>query len=204
MAERAPERIALAGGGWLELYRQWLAPEEAERSYARLLAELPWASRTLRIAGREVQEPRLTAWVGDPEARYTYSGLSLEPLPWSPLLADLRGRVEATAGRPFNSLLANLYRDGRDSMGLHADKERELGPNPEIASLSLGAERRFVMVYAKKDRAPPKVELWLGGGTLLLMRGPTQHHWKHGLPKQATAVGPRLNLTFRLIVPAGR
>lgn len=193
------ETIALAAGGELLFVPGWIEPGEAERMFAGLRDETPWSSRTLRVAGREVREPRLTAWYGDPEARYTYSGLTLDPIPWTPLLASLRVRVEEAAGARFNSVLVNLYRDGNDSMGFHADKEPELGKSPIIASLSFGPARRFLLRAVKAALEPQKLELPLGDGALLVMRGTTQHFYRHGVPKSRAAAGPRINLTFRFI-----
>jgi alkylated DNA repair dioxygenase AlkB len=189
-------RWDLADGGLLQLYEGWLAPDEAARTFERLFAELDWKQRAIRIMGREVLQPRLTAWYGD--APYTYSGVTLEPLPWTPLLADLRDRVVAATGERFNTVLCNLYRTGADSMGFHADDEKELGPRPVIASLSLGAARRFVLHHEKKRAAPVSIEL--RDGSLLVMGGTTQAFWRHALPKDKAAAGARINLTFRLVV----
>ena len=179
----------------------FLPAAKATALLTALTATVAWEQRTIRLFGQEFPQPRLTAWYGDPEARYTYSGLAWEPRPWLPALAALRASVEAaTAGR-YNSVLLNLYRDGRDSMGWHADDEPELGPTPAIASLSLGAVRRFrLRPRAGLLHAPFGIDL--PTGSLLLMRGPTQQHWQHALPKTARPVGPRLNLTFRWVSPA--
>lgn len=147
--------------------------------------------------GRQVLQPRLTAWYGD--AAYTYSGVTLEPLPWTPLLAMLRDRLIADVGERFNSVLCNLYRTGADSMGLHADDERELGPNPVIASVSVGATRRLVLRHKRRKAAP--VILDLTSGSLLVMGPATQTFWRHAVPKDPRVVAPRVNLTFRRIVP---
>jgi alkylated DNA repair dioxygenase AlkB len=191
--------VRLADGGELVLFDPWLPPDEAACLFAEIRDTLPWRAETVTIAGRRILQPRLTAWIGDPGAAYAYSGLSLSPEPWTPALAALRARVEEAAGAPFNSVLANCYRSGDDSMGMHADKEKELGKDPVIASVSLGAARRFVMAYAGKQKGVGKVEIPLGGGSLLVMRGTTQHFWRHGVPKEPGA-GPRINLTFRRIL----
>jgi alkylated DNA repair dioxygenase AlkB len=193
--------ISLADGGELVLFDPWLSAEEAARSFAELRDTLPWKQETVTIAGRRILQPRLTAWIGDPGASYAYSGLRLPPEPWTPALAGLRARVEETAGARFNSVLANHYRGGDDSTGMHADKEKELGQNPLIASVSLGAPRRFVMAYTGKQKGVRKIDLPLGGGSLLVMRGTTQHFWRHGVPKEPGA-GARINLTFRRILGA--
>ena len=164
---------------------------------ARLVAECDWRQDAIRLYGREMLQPRLHAWYGDAHAVYTYSGLRNVPLPWTPLLAELRGIVERAAGARFNSVLLNLYRDGRDSMGMHSDDEAELGPQPVIASLSLGATRTFILRH-RREKALKPVRVPLGDGDLLVMRGETQANWAHGINKQAQA-GARLNLTLRLI-----
>jgi alkylated DNA repair dioxygenase AlkB len=192
-------RIPLEDGGELLLVEEWLAPTEARRSFDALMREVPWEQKAISMMGKKVMQPRLVAWFGDPEAVYTYSGVRNDPVPWTPTLAELRSRVEKTAEHPFNSVLANLYRDGRDSMGFHADKEKELGPNPVIASVSLGATRRFQLRYTGKQKGVPGRDIDLRDGSLLIMRGTTQHFWRHGIPKESAPVGPRINLTFRWI-----
>ena len=180
----------------------FLPAAEAGALLAQLTADVAWEQRSIRIFGQEIPQPRLTAWYGDAEARYTYSGLAWEPRPWLPALHALRQRLEAATGACFNSVLLNLYRNGRDSMGWHADDEPELGPAPAIASLSLGATRRFRLRPCRTGPAHAPFGLDLPGGSLLLMRGPTQRHWQHALPKTARPVGPRLNLTFRWVAGA--
>jgi alkylated DNA repair dioxygenase AlkB len=193
------EQIKLGLGAWLEWWPRFLAP--AERPSAQTLAaELPLRSDTFTIFGRTVRVPRLIAWHGDPGCRYRYSGQTYEPAPWTPGLARLRALLVARTGLPWNAVLANYYRDGDDSVGWHADDERELGPTRDdvaIASLSLGATRRFVM---RARAGGERREFALGDGSLLVMRGSTQRHWRHALPKTTAPVGPRLNLTFRVIV----
>ncbi|MFB3079593.1 MAG: alpha-ketoglutarate-dependent dioxygenase AlkB, partial [Lysobacterales bacterium] len=146
-------------------------------------------------------QPRLMAWYGDEYARYTYSGIELEPLPWSPLLADIKNQIERASGARFNSVLLNYYRDQRDSMGFHSDDEPELGRRPVIASLSLGEERTFVMKH-KRDRGLTTVRLKLASGSLLVMKGSTQQNWRHGINKLQRSCGPRVNMTFRRIIPS--
>ena len=179
----------------------FLSAAEATALLGQLTAGAAWEQRTIRLFGQQFPQPRLTAWYGDPEARYTYSNLTCEPRPWLPALADLRQRLETATHARYNSVLLNLYRDGRDSMGWHADDEPELGPTPAIASLSLGAVRRF-RLRPRPGLVHPAFGIDLPPGSLLLMRGPTQQHWQHALPKTARPVGPRLNLTFRWVGPA--
>jgi alkylated DNA repair dioxygenase AlkB len=162
--------------------------------FARLLAETPWREESVVVYGKRHLQPRLTAWYGD--ASYTYSGLRLEPLPWTALLLELRAAVEAACGQRFNSVLLNRYRNGRDSMGMHSDDEPELGAEPVIASLSYGATRIFVLRHKRDKRT---LRLPLGDGSLLLMSGPLQRNWLHGINKSARPLEERINLTFRYI-----
>lgn len=168
-------------------------------SAALVRQEVPWGRHRIRLFGRDVDSPRLSCWIGDADAMYTYSGARFEPMPWSAELAGLREAVGEACGIAFNSVLCNLYRTGSDYMGWHSDDEPELGPEPVIASLSLGAPRRFLF-RLKKDHSV-KHELLLEHGSLLIMRGHTQRDWQHSLPKTAKPVGERINLTFRRIFP---
>jgi alkylated DNA repair dioxygenase AlkB len=172
---------------------------EPELILKDLIETIPWRNEVINLWGKEYQQPRLAAWFGDAEARYTYSGLSLQPLPWTELLSTLRSRVEALAEASFNSVLLNYYRDHRDGMGMHSDDEPELGRNPIIASVSLGVQRTFVMKHKFRKELKP-VHLPLDSGSVLLMKGATQHNWKHGINKISRPCGPRVNLTFRRIL----
>lgn len=174
-----------------------LAPEQAGQWFAKLREQVVWRQDNLSIGGRSIPIPRLQAWYGDAEARYCYSGLMMQPLPWTPLLGAIKKRVEELSAESFNAVLLNLYRGGRDSVGWHADNEPELGANPVIASLSLGATRMFRLQHRKNKQLNYKVEL--DHASLLVMRGVTQHCWRHQLPKTTRQVGERINLTFRLI-----
>lgn len=184
---------------------QFLQPAEAARLLAELTDTIPWQQQPIRLFGKEIMQPRLTAWHGDAGATYRYSGLTLPPAPWTPALQELRRQVEQATGARFNSVLLNLYRTGQDSMGWHADDEPELGPAPNIASVSLGTVRNFRLKPRDPGRTPhAPVSLPLASGSLLLMRGPTQQYWLHALPKTARTQEPRLNLTFRYIMPPAR
>lgn len=178
--------------------RYWsraFGPEEASRLFDELRASTEWRQEEVLIFGRRRLVPRLVAWYGDPGARYTYSGTPHEPLPWTPAIQRVRERVHELAGHTFNGVLLNLYRDGRDGMGWHSDDEPELGRDPVIASVSFGATRRFRLRHRKRRELA--AEIPLAHGSLLLMAGSTQHHWLHAVPKTSSAVGPRVNLTFR-------
>ena len=175
----------------------------ADRLLAELLALPDWQQLRLRLFGREVDAPRLTAWYGDPGARYGYSGIVHEPRPWPLVLAALRARLRDELALDLNGVLANQYRDGRDSMGWHSDDEPELGPRPVVASVSLGAERRFRLRHrTRKELAP--LDLTLEHGSLLVMRGETQHQWEHSLPRSARCREARVNLTFRPVIEFGQ
>jgi alkylated DNA repair dioxygenase AlkB len=165
--------------------------------FAQLRAEIAWEQHHLRIFGRTLASPRLSCWIGDADAVYTYSRTRFEPRPWTPLLAALRTALRDCCAQDFNSVLCNLYRDGRDSMGWHSDDEPELGAEPTIASLSLGATRRFRLRH-KRDPSS-HLELNLPAGTLLVMSGATQRHYRHDLPRALRVAGPRINLTFRCV-----
>lgn len=177
--------------------KRFLPKAEADTLLQTLQTEIPWRQDSIRIAGKDTPIPRLQAWYGDPGMTYTYSGLKLNPLPWTPTLAAIKQRIEDYSDCHFNSLLANLYRNEQDSVGWHADDEPELGQNPAIASLSLGDARDFQL----KHRTHPeqKLSLPLQHGDLLIMKGALQHHWVHQIPKSKTPCQPRINLTFRRI-----
>ncbi len=177
----------------------WRAlPLPCEDYLHKLIEKTPWRQEEITVWGKTHLQPRLSAWYSDGKS-YTYSGLRLEPCPLTAELRQLKQVVESRTGYPFNSVLLNYYRDHRDSMGLHSDDEAELGCNPVIASLSLGATRRFMLAH-KADRSIEKIHIVLADRDLLLMEGATQHYWKHALPKQGKPCGPRINLTFRQIL----
>lgn len=163
-----------------------------------LLRDIPWQQDTLQFAGKPVKVPRLQSWHGDSDAHYGYSGLKLQPQPWTPLLQQLRGDLEERLQLPFNSVLLNWYRDGNDSVAWHSDDEPELGTDPHIASLSFGVARRFELRH-RTQRTQPPLRLELGDGSLLLMGTGVQRNYLHQIPKQPGVVGSRLNLTFRFI-----
>lgn len=191
------ERLALPEA---EIYLQRHFPSSIAAGIAlqRLLAETAWRSETIKLWGRSIAQPRLTAWHGDAGRDYTYSGLTMTPEPWTPLLRTLKAEVEQVVGTTFNSVLLNYYRNERDSVGYHSDDEKELGPEPTIASLSFGETRTFV--FKSKNKRHKPVRLALEDGSLLLMKGPTQRNWLHAIEKETQPRGPRVNLTFRTIL----
>ncbi len=184
--------------GQLRLHRGWLTESEASALQQALREQLDWQQREIVLFGKRVMQPRLIAWAGD--VGYRYSGQSLPPRASTQALQALEASVAAAANCSFNHVLVNRYRNGDDSMGWHSDDEPELGENPTLASLSLGAPRRFV-VRAKKRSSERSLAIELRHGDLLIMSGDLQHHYRHALPKQASVKQERINLTYRRIRP---
>jgi len=180
--------------GELILYRDILP--DAEECLLRLRDDLPWRQDHLTLGRRIIALPRLQCWHGEPHCHYSYSRLALDPLPFTPLLQRLRELAAEVAGGPFNCVLCNYYRDGRDSVGWHADDEPELGPEPLIASYSFGATRRLHL--RRKDDHGTRLHLDLPHNSLLVMRGALQRCWQHQIPKTASSPA-RINLTYRYI-----
>lgn len=178
-------------------YRDFFSPTEAEAFFTRLMAEVNWQPQEVKIFGKFVPVPRRVSWYGDTGTDYSYSGITVHPQSWIEPLMEIKTRLDACAGVTFNSVLCNLYRDGQDSIGWHSDAEPELGTNPVVGSVSFGAPRVFHFRHKQDKSLRMKVEL--PHGSFLLMRGPTQHHWSHQLPKTTKQVGPRINLTYRVI-----
>lgn len=179
-------------------YPSWLAGSEASDFQHQLETELPWSQDTIKLFGKAVKIPRLQSWHGDPECAYTYSGLTMTPRPWTPALSAIRQRCEMTLAKPFNSVLANWYRHGQDSMSLHADDEPELGPTPTIASVTFGEPRPFIFKHRETGKRYSQI---LEHGSLLVMAGSTQSHYVHGIAKTQKPVDGRINLTFRFLYP---
>ncbi len=178
-------------------YEKFINTSDGDRIFASALNEIPWQTSTIKMYGKEVAIPRLQCWIGDPGCEYAYSGKSLQRYDFFEPLIEIRSLIQNQLGIYFNSVLANLYRDGNDSMGFHADDEPELGNNPLIASLSLGAERP--LIFQNKDKAETKT-FDQPHGSLMLMKGATQSAWKHGIRKSKKISEPRINFTFRNII----
>lgn len=177
----------------------WLSEVDAAQAFVALQQEVPYSRHQVRLFGRVMFAPRYSAWIGDPGAHYSYSQTRHLPLPWTPTLLRLRTRLQQELGCAFNSVLVNRYRDGQDSMGWHADDERELGPEPVIASISLGALRR--LRFRARSPATGRFDVELANGSLLLMSGTTQAHYQHAIDKTRKPIAERINLTFRQILP---
>ena len=189
----ALQRHEIADGGVLLYHAHFLGRDEADALFADLELKAPWKQETSSF-GRPF--PRLTAYHADPGVTYRYSGVEHQAAPWPDFLLAVRRRVEEAAQAPFNSLLLNFYRDGSDSIGYHTDAEPELGANPIVPSVSLGSTRRFLLKHWVSGET---LTFDLTHGSLLIMAGTTQHHWRHAVPKTKDVVGERINLTFRHI-----
>ena len=172
--------------------------EDLDYLLSCFINEIPWRIEKVKVWGKEHNQPRLTAWYGDIGREYAYSGVKLSPLPWNDTLLSIKDQIETQTALHFNSVLLNYYRDNNDCMGFHSDNERELGPKPPIASLSIGADRR--LIFKNKRGIANDVTVLLQSGSLLLMKGDTQANWKHGIPRESRFCGPRVNLTFRRIL----
>jgi len=174
-----------------------LDADEESRFFSKLFESIPWRHDEAVMFGKRIVTARKVAWYGDRDFSYTYSGTTKAALPWTPELAELKARVEGLSGDEFNSCLLNLYHDGGEGMGWHSDDERSLGRDSSIASLSLGVERKFSFRH-KETRET--LSMMLERGSLLLMKGSTQTHWQHCVPKTKKVTTPRINLTFRAMV----
>ncbi len=181
----------------IEYYPDFFDKARATELFGKLRDEIPWQQDQITVYGKTHFQPRLTALFGNEGKSYAYSNVVMQPHNWNPLLMFIKNELEESCHENFTTVLLNLYRDGKDSNGWHADNERELGRNPVIASLSFGAERTFHLQHnSLKDQ---KLKINLEHGSLLLMKGATQHFWKHQIAKTAKPIGPRINLTFRII-----
>lgn len=178
--------------------KSFISNRDADALFASLKADTPWRQDVIKMWGKEIPIPRLQQWYGDNSKTYTWSGIKLQPLPWTEALLKIKEKIEAVSDLKFNSVLLNYYRNGKDSVGWHSDSEKELGANPFIASLSLGVTRNFQLKANWDDNL--KLSIPLTNGSLLLMKSGVQQNWKHQIPKQPLILGERINLTFRNIL----
>jgi alkylated DNA repair dioxygenase AlkB len=169
---------------------------ESDNFLKSLRENIIWKQESMNMYGKKIDFPRLTAWYGDNDKPYTFSGITLQPLPWSSEITAIKNKIEPKANVVFNSVLLNLYRDGNDSISWHTDAERELGKNPIIASVNFGETRKFQLRHIKTKE---KIEIELTHGSLLIMQGELQHFWQHQVPKTKEIKKERINLTFRVI-----
>ena len=181
----------------IEYFPDFFDSEKSKMLFDKLLEEVPWQHDEITVFGKTHWQPRLTALYGNEGKQYSYSNIVMKPHSWSPLIMFIKNEIEEYCQENFTTVLLNLYRDGRDSNGWHADNEKELGRNPIIASVSFGAERAFHLQHNTIENAKQKVIL--ENGSLLVMKGETQHFWKHQITKTAKPIGSRINLTFRII-----
>lgn len=182
--------------GTLIWYPYFFSAEESDRYLSALINGARWQQESMKMYGKIVPFPRLTAWYADAGVTYSYSGLTHQPEPWTEELLQIKNRIEVVAGNTFNSVLINRYRGGSDSMSWHADDEPELGRNPIIASVNFGATRTFQL---RHNTTTERINVELTHGSVLIMAGELQHHWKHQVPKTKREVDERVNLTFRLV-----
>ena len=178
-------------------YPAFFTPAESDCYFSLLQKEIYWRQEPIKMFGKEIMQPRLTAWYGDEDKKYSYSGITMQPQPWNNALLEIKAKTEAVAGVQFTNALLNFYRDGKDSMGWHRDNEKELGVNPVIGSVSFGATRSFRFRNYLEKNITKSIDLT--HGSFLLMLGETQHHWEHQLPKMNVNTGSRINITFRVI-----
>ena len=183
----------------IRYFPTFFTPSKADFLLDQLLRTIEWKQNTIKMYGKENPVPRLEAWYGDKGKSYAYSGIKMEPRPWTDDLLFIKKSIEAKAGVIFNSVLINYYRNGQDRVAWHSDDEKELGRNPIIASVSLGAERNFKLRHKHYKLNDQKEQIILNHGSFLLMEGTTQHNWMHEIPRTAKPIGPRINLTFRII-----
>ncbi len=181
----------------VEYYTDFFEKLHADELFNHLKTTIPWQQDSITIFGKTHPQPRLTSLFGNEGKLYSYSNITMKPNVWNPLMLSIKDRVEEVCQEKFTTVLLNYYRDGKDSMGWHADNEKELGINPIIASLSFGAERMFHLKH--NSLAEQKVKVNLEHGSLLIMKGETQHYWKHQIPKTNKSIGSRINLTFRIL-----
>ena len=184
--------------GYCSYMSSFLSAQESASYFKYLESHIIWKAQEIMMFGKKVMQPRLMAWYGDPNAAYRYSGTTFQPQSWTSELIEIKKKVEDLTSTSFNSVLLNFYRDGSDYMGFHSDNEKELGPEPVIASLSLGEKRVFKVQHKKnKDQ---KLSFELESGSLLVMNEDMQSHWKHSISKTQKTIKPRINLTFRKII----
>lgn len=191
-----PNVTTSINGGELIYYPNFFTRSESDRFFSSLRSKIEWAQESMILYGKKINFPRLTAWYGDNDRPYSFSGITLQPKGWLPELISIKDKIQITAGTEFNSVLLNLYRNGNDSISWHTDAEPELGINPIICSVNFGQARLFQLRHRDTKE---KIEIELVHGSVLLMKGELQHHWQHQVPKTSKPMKERINLTFRFI-----
>ena len=190
------EGLTVIENGEYIFYPNFFSKSESDILLKGLRNNIVWKQESMNMYGKKIDFPRLTAWYGNNDKPYSFSGITLQPLPWRSEILTIKNKIEPIAKTVFNSVLLNLYRDGNDSISWHTDAEKELGINPIIASVNFGATRKFQLRHIKTKE---KLEIELTHGSLLIMQSELQHFWQHQVPKTSKPVGERINLTFRVI-----
>lgn len=193
--ENKPELVKLQNGEYIFI-PNFFNKAESDVYFHSLLKGIEWEQEEMMMYGKSIKLPRLTAWYGDNDKPYSFSGINLSPKTWTDALLEIKKKIEFKEQASFNSVLLNLYRDGNDSISWHTDAEKELGLNPIIGSVNFGATRKFQLRHKETKE---KIELELSHGSLLIMKGELQHYWQHQVPKTKKAIDQRINLTFRVI-----
>ena len=190
-----PQKLNITDGD-IDYFPNLFTASESDNFFEKLKTDINWVQEEISFYGKTHNLPRLTAWYGDSDKQYTYSGITVNALPWSSLLLDIKEKIESVSNISFNSVLLNFYRDGNDGVSWHSDDEKELGENPIIGSVSFGEIRPFQLKHKFLDE---KIKIELNHGSFLLMKGETQHNWVHQIPKTKKQIKERINLTFRII-----
>jgi len=196
LGSNAKEGLTVIENGEYVFYPNFFTKSESDAFLKNLHNNIVWKQESMNMYGKKIEFPRLTAWYGNNDKPYSFSGITLQPHPWTSEILTIKNKIEPIAKTEFNSVLLNLYRDGNDSISWHTDAEKELGINPTIASVNFGATRKFQLRHIKTKE---KLEIELTHGSLLIMQGELQHFWQHQVPKTSKVVGERINLTFRVI-----
>jgi alkylated DNA repair dioxygenase AlkB len=193
---KAKSGLTVIENGEYLFYPDFFTKLESETYLQKLKTDIEWKQESMNMYGKQVAFPRLTAWYGDNDRPYSFSGITLAPKNWTKELLEIKEKIESISKVVFNSVLLNRYRNGNDSISWHTDAEKELGRNPIIASVNFGATRKFQLRHIKTKE---KLEIELTNGSLLIMQGELQHYWQHQVPKTSQKVNERINLTFRVI-----
>lgn len=188
--------LTVINNGEYLFYPNFFSKTESDLFFQKFKSEILWKQESMNMYGKQVMFPRLTAWYGDNDKPYSFSGITLSPHSWSKELLEIKNKIEPIAKTQFNSVLLNQYRNGNDSISWHTDAEKELGTNPIIGSVNFGATRKFQLRHIETKE---KIEIELTHGSLLIMQGELQHFWQHQVPKTTQKVNERINLTFREI-----
>lgn len=196
LVEKVHTGLNIIDNGQYLFFPDFFSKSESDLFLQKLRTDIEWKQESMNMYGKQVNFPRLTAWYGDNDKPYSFSGITLQPKIWSEELIEIKNKIEPLAKVKFNSVLLNLYRSGNDSISWHTDAEKELGKNPVIASVNFGATRKFQLRHIKTKE---KLEIELTHGSLLIMQGELQHFWQHQVPKTSKPVSERINLTFRVI-----